>query len=48
MFVIGFVFAVVAPVTTVIIFVIYLILVASDRFFILYIDMPDYNSDLSS
>lgn len=48
MFVIGFIFAVVAPVTNVIVFVTYAMMVAINRFFVLYIDMPDVTSDLSS
>lgn len=48
MFVIGFIFAIVAPVTNVIVFVTYLMMVAINRFFVLYINMPDVTSDLSS
>ncbi|CAL6049640.1 Transmembrane_domain-containing protein [Hexamita inflata] len=48
MFVVGFIFAIVAPITNVIIFVTYLLLVIIDRYFILYVNTPTVTSDLSS
>ncbi|CAL6088611.1 Transmembrane_domain-containing protein [Hexamita inflata] len=48
MFVVGFIFAIVAPITNVIIFVTYLLFVTIDRYFILYINTPTVTSDLSS
>ncbi|CAL6079882.1 Transmembrane_domain-containing protein [Hexamita inflata] len=41
-------FAIVAPITNVIIFVTYLLFVTIDRYFILYINTPTVTSDLSS
>ncbi|CAL6079900.1 Transmembrane_domain-containing protein [Hexamita inflata] len=48
MFVVGFIFAIVAPITNVIIFVTYLLLVTIDRYLILYVNTPTVTSDLSS
>ena len=48
MFVIGLIFAVVAPITNIIIFVTYVMMVAIDRYTILYMYVPDVTSDLSN
>ncbi|CAL6049668.1 Transmembrane_domain-containing protein [Hexamita inflata] len=48
MFVVGFIFAIVAPITNVIILVTYLMMVTIDRYFILYMNVPDVTSDLSA
>lgn len=48
MFVIGLIFSVSAPVTNIIIFVTYWMFAAIDRYFILYVNMPTPEADLSS
>ncbi|CAL6049674.1 Transmembrane_domain-containing protein [Hexamita inflata] len=48
MFVVGFIFAIVAPITNVFVFITYFMFVTIDRYFILYVNTPTIMSDLSS
>ena len=48
MFVIGFIFSIVAPITNVIIMITYLMMVVIDRYMILYMKIPTVTSDLSN
>ena len=48
MLVVGLIFAIVAPITNVIVFITYIMMVMTDRYFILYVTVPTITADLSS
>ncbi|CAL5996479.1 Transmembrane_domain-containing protein [Hexamita inflata] len=48
MLVLGYIFAIVSPITNVIIFITYIMMVTIDRYVILYVRIPDVSADLSA
>ncbi|CAL6046720.1 Transmembrane_domain-containing protein [Hexamita inflata] len=48
MLVVGLIFAIVAPVTSVIVFITYTMMAVTDRYFILYVNVPTVTADLSA
>ncbi|CAL6079960.1 Transmembrane_domain-containing protein [Hexamita inflata] len=48
MLVLGYIFAIVSPITNIIIFVTYIMMVTIDRYMILYVRIPDVSADLSA